>query len=127
MSPIPEGKIGIQFDGMCVLCSRTVRFLLKADRKNKFLFQTLQNSADIKSVETVIATDHLGRRYDYFDAVLKISNELGGVYRMVSIFKVLPRSWRHVIYLWIARNRFRWFGKRQTCYLPDESEKGKFI
>jgi predicted DCC family thiol-disulfide oxidoreductase YuxK len=127
MSPIPEGKIGIQFDGMCVLCSRTVRFLLKADRKNKFLFQTLQNSADVNSIETVIVTDHFGRRYDYFDAVLKIGYELGGVYKIVSVFKVLPRSWRKSFYLWIAQNRFRWFGKRKSCYLPEESEKEKFI
>ena len=127
MSPIPEGKIVLQFDGMCVLCSRTVRFLLKADRKSKFLFQTLQGSADIKSIETVIVTDHFGRRYDYFDAVLKIGHELGGVYKMVAIFKIFPRSWRHSMYMWIARNRFLWFGQRQTCYLPDDSEKGKFI
>ena len=127
MSLIPEGKIVIQFDGICVLCNRTVRFLLRADRKNKLLFQTLQNSADVNSIDTVIVFDHFGRRYDYFDAVLKIGHELGGVYRMVAIFKVLPRSWRHSIYLWIARNRFRWLGRRKTCYLPDESEKGKFI
>jgi predicted DCC family thiol-disulfide oxidoreductase YuxK len=127
MSLIPEGKIVIQFDGICVLCSRTVRFLLRADRNNKLLFQTLQNSADVKSIDTVIVFDHFGRRYDYFDAVLKIGHELGGAYKLVAIFKVLPRSWRHSIYMWIARNRFRWFGRRKTCYLPDESEKGKFI
>lgn len=127
MSLIPEGKIVIQFDGICVLCSRTVRFLLRADRKNKFLFQTLQNSVGVNSIDTVIVFDHFGRRYDYFDAVLKIGYELGGAYKLVAIFKVLPRSWRHLMYLWIARNRFRWFGRRKTCYLPDESEKGKFI
>lgn len=123
---IPEGKILVQFDGICNLCSGAVRFILKADRKKKFVFQALQNSSEIQDFETIVVTDNQST-YEYFDAILKIGKELGGVYSSVAIFKLLPRSWRHSLYIWIARNRFRWFGKRNSCYLPSEEEKARFI
>ena len=125
-STLPKDKILVQFDGMCILCSRTVRFILKADLKKKFLFQTLQNSSGNESADTVIVTDHHSS-YQYFDAILKIGKELGGFYQSVAIFKLMPRRWRHSLYLWIARNRFRWFGVRESCYLPSEEEKERFL
>ena len=123
---VPEGKILIQFDGMCILCSRTVKFLLKADRQNKFLFQTLQQTGQTSLPETVVVIDS-DRCYQYFDAVLKIADELGGFYKLVAVFRLLPQNWRKSIYLWIARNRFRWFGKRVYCYYPTDKERKKFI
>jgi predicted DCC family thiol-disulfide oxidoreductase YuxK len=123
---IPEGKILVQFDGMCILCSGAVRFILKADKKKIFLFQALQNSGEDKDFETIIVTDNRST-YEYFDAILKIGNELGGVYRTVAIFKLLPQKWRYSLYIWVARNRFSWFGKRESCYLPSEEEKARFI
>jgi len=123
---IPEDKILVQFDGICNLCSGAVRFILKADRKKKFMFQALQNSGDNQDFETIIVTDNQATS-EYFDAVLKIGEELGGIYRAVAIFQLLPRSWRHSLYIWIARNRFRWFGKRNSCYLPSAEEMERFI
>lgn len=123
---IPEGKILVQFDGVCILCSGAVRFILKADKKKIFLFQALQNSGEDKDFETIIVTDNRST-YEYFDAILKIGNELGGVYRAVAIFKLLPQKWQYSLYVWVARNRFSWFGKRESCYLPSEEEKARFI
>ncbi len=123
---IPEGKILVQFDGMCMLCSRAVRLILKADRKSKFVFQALQNSSENQSFETIIVTDNRST-CEYFDAILKIGKELGGVYKAIAIFKLLPQKWRYSLYIWIARNRFRWFGKRESCYLPSEEERARFI
>jgi len=123
---IPNGKILIQFDGICILCSRAVKLILKADRKKKFIFQALQHSDENQSFETIIVTD-CQSTYEYFDAFLKIGKELGGIYKVVSIFKLLPRQWRHSLYLWVAKNRFRWFGKRKSCYLPSPEEKERFI
>lgn len=123
---IPEGKILVRFDGVCILCSKAVQFILKADRKKKFLFQSLQNSGEDRDFETIIVSDKQST-YEYFDAILKIGKELGGIYSAVAIFRLLPRRWRHSMYIWIARNRFRWFGKRNTCYLPSEEEKERFI
>ena len=123
---LPEGKFLVQFDGLCILCSRTVQFILKADRKKKFLFQTLQNSSGQESFETVIVSDQ-NSSFQHFDAILKIGKELGGIYRTIALFKILPRIWRHRLYLWIAQNRFRWFGIRISCYLPSDDEKERFI
>ncbi|MFA5327218.1 MAG: DCC1-like thiol-disulfide oxidoreductase family protein [Prolixibacteraceae bacterium] len=127
MKPIiPEDKLLIQFDGICVLCSRTIRIILKADKKKKFLFQTLQDVSKVNGFDTVIVVDKHST-YEYFDAVLKIGSELGGIYKAVAIFRLMPRKWRHAIYLFVARNRFHWFGTRKTCYLPSPEEKERFI
>ena len=126
ISPIPEGKILVQFDGMCILCSRAVQFILKADRKKNFVFQALQHSGENQNFETIVVTDNQST-YKYFDAILKIGKELGGVYRTIAIFKLLPQKWRYSLYIWVARNRFRWFGKRNSCYLPSGEEKERFI
>lgn len=126
MNPIPEGKVLIQFDGICVLCSRAVRFLLKVDRKKRFVFQSLQETSDKTDFETIRVVDN-NQTFTYFDALLKIGRELGGVFRAVAIFKILPQSWRKALYLLIARNRFRWFGKNKECFLPTESERERFI
>lgn len=125
-TPVPEGKILVEFDGMCILCSRTVRFIMKADRKKKFIFRTLQDSSGNGTFETVIISDSKAS-YRYFDAILKIGKELGGIYKSVLIFKVLPRNWRLSLYLWIAKNRFRWFGQQSSCYLPTPEERERFI
>lgn len=123
---LPEGKILVLFDGMCILCSGTIRFILKADRKKKFLFQTLQSSPGHEAGESVMVDD--GQKvYTHFDAVMKIGKELGGIYRLVVVFNILPRRWRHSLYLWVARNRYRWFGKKQSCFLPSAEERERFI
>lgn len=123
---VPENKILIQFDGMCVLCSRTVKIILKADRKRKFVFQSIRQTDENLNPETVIVW-HNNIDYQHFDAILKIGKELGGVFQIVEVFRILPKTWRKAIYLWVAQNRFKWFGKRASCYLPTEEEKGRFV
>lgn len=125
-STVPERKILVQFDGVCILCSRTVNFILKADRHNKFLFQTLQNSESKEPGDSVMVTDGQ-KTYSHFDAVLKIAKELGGIYRMAAVFRLIPRKGRHSLYCWIARNRYRWFGMRENCYLPAAEDIKRFI
>ncbi len=123
---IPEGKILVQFDGVCILCSRTVGFILKADLRKKFLFQTFQNSGANEPRESVIVFDGQ-TTYSHFDAVLKIAEELGGIYKFAVIFKIFPQKWRRSLYLWIAKNRYRWFGVRQSCFLPSVEDLERFI
>jgi len=123
---LPEGKIIIQFDGMCILCSRTIQFIMKADRRKKFIFQTLQDSSIKETFDTVVVSDG-SRIYSHFDAFLKIGKELGGIYRMVVLLRIIPRRWRHSLYLWIARYRYRWFGVRKSCFVPSAEDKERFI
>lgn len=126
-APDSKTKLIIQFDGYCILCSRTIQFILKADRNSKFMFQTLQStSVDNEIGESVVVND--GKRiYTHFDAVLKIGKELGGIYRLIEITRLLPKKWRNKLYEWIARHRYRWFGKRDACFLPTVEEKERFI
>ncbi len=127
MNPIvPEGKILVLFDGMCILCSRSIKLILKADRKKKFLFQTLQQSGKSELFETIIVIDKESK-YEYFDAILKIGNELGGIYKAVFVFTLIPKKWRYSLYLWIAKNRYKCFGVRESCYLPSKEERERFI
>jgi predicted DCC family thiol-disulfide oxidoreductase YuxK len=123
---VPEGKILVRFDGICILCSQAVKLILKADRKKKFVFQALQHSNENQNFETIVVIDNQST-FEYFDAILKIGKELGGIFRAVAIFKLLPRKWRPSLYIWIARNRFRWFGKRDSCYLPSNDELERFV
>ena len=123
---ISDEKILVQFDGKCMLCSGTIQFILKADRKKKFIFQTLQDFSGKESFDTVVVI-HQNQSYRYFDSVLKIGSELGGIYQLVAIFRIVPKKWRSSLYMWIARNRFRWFGVRKTCYFPTPEEKSRFI
>lgn len=123
---LKEGKILVQFDGICILCSRTIQFIMKADGRKKFQFQTLQNSSENETPDSVIVYD--GKTtYSHFEAILKIGKELGGIYSMVGVLKVFPSKWRHSMYLWIARNRYRWFGVRKSCFIPSPEDKERFI
>ena len=126
-TPDPQAKMIIQFDGYCILCSRTIQFILKADKKRKFNFQTLQSgSANTDAGESVRVND--GKRiFTHFDAVLKIGKELGGIYRVIEIVHILPRKWRFSLYNWVAEHRYRWFGKRESCFIPSPEEKKRFI
>ena len=123
---LPEEKILVQFDGICILCSRTIQFIMKADRRKKFLFQTLQNSSANETPDSVIVYDRKGT-FSHFEAILKIGKELGGIYSIVGIFRIIPIKWRHSLYLWIAKNRYRWFGVRQSCFIPSPEDKERFI
>jgi len=124
---LPEGKILVQFDGICILCNASIQFILKADKHKKFLFQTIQSTAQNReNMESVIVNDGF-KQYTHFDAVLKIGKELGGIYQLAAIFRVLPKRWRLGLYSWIAKNRYHWFGKRETCYIPTAEEKERFI
>lgn len=123
---IPEGKILVQFDGMCILCSRTIQLILKADRQKKFMFQTLKNSGASEPAESVIVWD--GKKtYTHFEAILKIAEELGGIYKLAAVSKIIPKSWRHTAYLWVSRNRYRWFGVRPSCFLPTAEQQQRFL
>lgn len=123
---IPDEKILIQFDGICILCSKAVRYILKTDKKRKFLFQALQDSESQQSYETIVVI-HQGNTYKYMDAIFKIARELGGLNRSALIFNILPRNWQKAIYLWVSRNRFRWFGKRNSCFIPEDQDEERFI
>ena len=132
---IPEGKALILFDGYCHLCSGLVARLLKADRKARFLFAPLSGNTALElrrsysipdSVDSIVLVEADGFTL-YSDAVLRIARYVGGIYKILFIGYILPKTWRDSLYCFVARNRFRWFGRRNTCLVPDEKYSSRFL
>ena len=126
----------IFFDGHCILCNRTVDFLLRKDRKQRLKYASLQSdlsrtfllqiNAQALKEDTVIFY-HKGQLLVRSDAVLKIAGILGFPYSILIVFKIIPRGWRDHIYDYIARNRFSWFGRNSTCRMPDDQTRERII
>lgn len=124
------------YDGYCNLCNASVRFVLRNDKKGKFYFASLESqfaethAADIGvsdiDPDTVIYLRH-SDVYLRSEAVLHILNELGGWLRLFSVFLILPRSVTDFLYNVIARNRYRWFGRKDSCPIPQDSWKDRFL
>lgn len=126
----------IYFDGVCHLCQRSVRFILRYDKRQQFSFASLQseyakkhllyiNGLDIK-LNTIVY-----QRNDSYltksDAVLKILNDLGGAWKIFLVFSVLSKSLRNFIYDLVANNRYSWFGKDDSCMIPNKEIKSRFL
>lgn len=113
----------ILFDGICNLCNGTVRFILKKDRKKQFRFVALQsdegkNLINEYSISSETDSVILIQNNNYFtesEAAIEISKLLPHPWKWAVIFKIIPKNWRDKIYRWVAKNRYRWFGKQDIC------------
>ncbi|WP_276392267.1 thiol-disulfide oxidoreductase DCC family protein [Eudoraea chungangensis] len=134
---IPEDKAVIFFDGVCNLCNDAVLFIIKRDKKNKFLFAPLQGIAgeefiksrniDLTKIDSIILYEPNLAYYSKSTAALKIGKSFGGFYQILAIFEWLPASLRDAIYDIIARNRYQWFGKKEACMIPTPELQSKFM
>jgi predicted DCC family thiol-disulfide oxidoreductase YuxK len=136
-----EAHLVVLYDGVCALCNRIVRFLLKHDRNDIFRFAPLQSRLAeevlarhrLRSTapDTVCLIEHYGQAHERLltksDAALYAARELGGIWRAASLFRILPRPVRDFFYDLIARSRYRVFGKYDTCPLPDAKDRPKFL
>lgn len=127
----------ILFDGNCNLCNSTVQKVIAFDKKEVFYFATLSSDygqqladtlkIDLQVINSIILYEP-GVSYDIkSDAVIKIANECGGLWRLINIVLVLPKSIRDILYNFIAKNRYRWFGKNEHCMLPSDALKKRFL
>ncbi len=116
----------ILFDGICNLCNGAVNFILKRDKKKQFRFVALQSEKGIGLIskfEIAPETDSIilivnNHVYTESDAAIEIAKLLPALWNWLSVFKIIPKKVRDGIYKWIAKNRYRWFGKRKTCRIP---------
>lgn len=125
------------FDGVCNLCNAAVQWVLLRDRRAIFRFAALQSEtgqrllreANLPSgqLDTVVLADADGRIFTRSDAALEIVRRLGGGWRLLYGFKIVPRFLRDAVYNWVARNRFRWFGRREECLLPRPEWRARFV
>ena len=125
------------FDGVCGVCNRFVDFLLVKDVGEVFKVSPLQGdtakarlSADhqvtSKDPESVVLLDE-GIEYERSEAILRICYRLGGIWKVFCVFKIVPKSLRDWVYRGIAKNRYRWFGKRDACRIPTPAERTRFL
>lgn len=130
-----DNKI-ILFDGVCNLCNSSVVFIIERDKKNVFKFAALQSETgskmiqergiDIKVIDSILLIEP--RAY-YFKstAALKITRHLTGAWPLLYAFIILPASFRDWVYDIIAKNRYKWFGKKESCMIPTAELKSKFL
>ena len=132
---IPEGKTLVLFDGYCNLCNGAVQFILKRDRKKQFYFAGLSWPAgqDIigrfpkfKDADSILVFEN-GKVFDQSSAALKIARRLGGLWPLLGFFWIIPRFIRDAAYSFIARNRYKWFGKKESCMIPNADVKERFL
>jgi predicted DCC family thiol-disulfide oxidoreductase YuxK len=132
----------VLYDGVCGLCNRLVKFLLKHDRHGRFLFASLQSDfaaqvltrhgVDPHDLDTVYVITDLKQPAERLlarsDAILFMGQQLGGIWRFAAAAgSVLPRAFRDLLYRMVARNRYRVFGKHESCMLPEPKHRQKFL
>ncbi|CAM1340364.1 thiol-disulfide oxidoreductase DCC family protein [Tenacibaculum amylolyticum] len=137
MNTISGGKKLILFDGVCNLCNETIIKIIKFDKKNMFLFASLQSefgkkilndlAIDVTQIDSIVLYEPKVAYYIKSDAALNIMNSLGGFWKLTYIFWVFPTPIRNLVYDFIAKNRYRWFGKKAQCMIPTPELKSKFL
>lgn len=126
----------IFFDGYCNLCNGAVQFIIQRDSKNIFRFASLQSEYAQTKLANYNISSHdsdsiilfeNGRVYDRSTAALKIVKNLYGLWPFIYVFIILPRFIRDAVYNYVAKNRYKWFGKQESCWLPTRELKEKFL
>src|SRR2546423_56842 len=115
----------IFFDGVCNLCNWIVDFLIRRDKKRVLRYAPLQGTSAtellkpdlIEALPSVVFLDKKGA-YQRSAAVIRAAAKLGGFWSAFMVFLIIPRPIRDAVYNWIGRNRYKWFGKRDSCRLP---------
>jgi predicted DCC family thiol-disulfide oxidoreductase YuxK len=126
----------IVLDGECVLCSANARFVLRHDRRRRFRLTTAQSPLGVAlyrhfglraDEEGTILVLEGGRLLTDSDAVIAIPAGLGWPWRMAAAARIVPRPLRDSLYAWVARNRLRWFGRRETCWVPAPADYDRIL
>ena len=139
--PEPSCNPIILYDGVCGLCNRLVQFLLKRDRRDRLRFASLQSEfaatvlkrhgLDPTDLNTVYLIVNHGKINEQVlarsEAIIKALDSLGGIWRIAPLGKVLPRPLRDMFYKAVAANRYRVFGKSDSCMMPEPRHRQKFI
>ena len=137
MNLIPKNKQLILFDGICNLCNNAVLYIIKHDKNNRFMFTALQSESgkqitehfniDTSKIDSILLySPNNGITYKS-TAALKIAHKLGFPRNLLVIFLIVPAFIRNWVYDYIAKNRYKWYGKRDECMIPTKELKEKFV
>lgn len=130
-----QNKI-LLFDGECNLCNSTVQFVIERDNKATIKFASLQSMAGKKIMEENKIPSHYIDSIIYFEnnqiyykstAALKLFRNLDGLWKLTYVFMIVPNYIRNVVYDFIAKNRRKWFGKAENCWVMTEDLKDRFL
>ena len=132
----PSAHPILLFDGVCNLCSGAVQFIIRRDHAGHFRFASLQSplgeellarfGIDRGVTDSVILVEG-DRCYQESDAALRVARGMKGAWKALAVLRVIPRPLRDAVYRLIARNRYRWFGKQESCWLPTPELRGRFL
>jgi len=126
----------VVFDGVCNLCTHSVRFILSHETVPRFQFAPAQSPAGTRLLrEFGFSVDDLktfvliadGKAYTKSDAAIRIAKHLKGAWKLVGLVRLIPRPIRDWIYDSVARNRYRWFGKTEACMIPTPALQSRFL
>lgn len=122
------------FDGVCNFCNSSVQFIIRHDRKKQFLFAPLQSALGMEAlsrfqgkVTDSVVLYYKGRLFAKSDATLNIARLLDGAWKLCYAGIILPRFVRNAMYDLVARNRYKWFGKKDECMIPSPELRARFI
>ena len=134
---IPKNKKIILFDGVCNLCNNAVTFIIERDKKDIFRFASLQSETgkkliadrglDPNELDSILLIEPGVAYYRKSTAALEISRDLSGGYSLLKNFLFIPDSMRDAIYDFVANNRYKWYGKKESCMIPTPELKSKFL
>ncbi|WGK94185.1 MULTISPECIES: thiol-disulfide oxidoreductase DCC family protein [Flavobacterium] len=137
MQNLPQHKKIILFDGLCNLCATSVQFIIKRDKKDIFRFVSLQSDLgqellqqlpiSEQKIDSIILYESNKAYYYKSEAVFEIVKSIGGFFYCLLIFKWLPTAVTNTIYDYVARNRYRWWGKKEHCLVPTKGLQSKFL
>ena len=126
----------IFFDGVCNLCNASVQFVIAHDKKDRFRFTALQGdyakeilpqfNADLGKLNTILLLED-GKLYTKSSAALRVARKLNGLIPLLYAFLIVPKFIRDWVYDIIAKNRYRWWGRQESCWIPTPDLKSKFI
>ncbi len=137
MNKLEKYRQVIFYDGVCILCNRFIRFVLRWDRKKEIYISPLQSAfagavlknfdIDPGKLDTVVFYKN-GRIHTRSDVVFSVFRSFGFPWTILNVCELIPRKVRDDVYNWVARNRYGWFGKAsETCPIPDAAQKRQII
>jgi predicted DCC family thiol-disulfide oxidoreductase YuxK len=124
------------FDGACNLCNKSVQFVIKRDKKARVKFASLQSEVGKQiMLQFNIPTEYIdsivliefGKVYYKSSAALRLCKKMDGLWPLMYIFMIVPKFLRNTVYDYIARNRIKWFGKTDTCWVMTPELKNRFL
>ena len=126
----------ILFDGVCNLCNGAVNFVIKRDPRNVFKFTPLQekqgvlllkkHAIDAQKLDSIVLIEN-GNVYIKSSAALRIARKMSNLWPLFFVLLIIPRFIRDGVYDFIAKNRYKWFGKKEQCIIPTPGLKEKFL